>query len=125
MGAMQDWNIATESGTQAKIPYKFVLTGDPAQADIKIIREQNCQLINGGCADMNLGNGEMRLCDSYRNADNLTTAGVIKHEIGHFIGLANYNQMGSCTSSSVTIMTGGPGCDIDVKTVQPMDVGEV
>jgi hypothetical protein len=127
-GAMTVWNNSTESGTGAKIPYKFVLTGNPAEADIKITREQSCQSISGSCADFDLATGVMRLCDSFKasgDINQLNTAAVIEHESGHFIGLAGKDGAGSCAETTPTIMDGAVDCVPNVKSVQPRDVTEV
>jgi hypothetical protein len=90
-GAIKSWNTATAPDGQSRIPYKLVITGDPAQADIKIKREGDCKNIDGNCADMAKTTGEMRLCENYRSFDSVDIEAAVKHEVGHFIGISHIN----------------------------------
>jgi hypothetical protein len=124
LGAINSWNAATALDGQ-RTPYKLVLTGDPSQADIKIKREDNCEIIIGNCADINKNSGEVRMCVSYRSFDSIDIEASVKHEVGHFMGLAHISAPGSCTEGTPTIMRGHEDCVPIVKEIRARDVGEV
>ncbi len=119
--AMNNWNGATDPNG-VDLPYRFERVTSPSQAGIQIAGggEASC---NYGCACYSPSTHTIRTTAALRDNTVGQIAGIIGHEMGHPMGLANSANL---TATSVSIMQGYQGdCDPVTGAPQPIDVAQI
>ncbi len=127
-GAAQKWNDARDTTSNPPNSYTtpyFFQSGTYEQADFRIVAVSGT---TGPPANINLEAypHEIRIrSDVLTNLNAADLAAMIAHELGHRIGLANWDQEPSCAGVGATIMNGSNplnGYRMHTTEVKPNDV---
>lgn len=125
--AVNQWNTQNTTAwpgcfVNSPLHAGFTYVGsNTAIADIKVVQGQS----SFGCAFMEYATGKLNLpASAAQETDYLVISGNVAHELGHFVGLANKGDQGSCANQA-TIMDGFTGvCHPVLSVVQPLDVSQ-
>jgi hypothetical protein len=119
-GAMNDWNVATDSSGN-HIDYFFEETTDQSEADFVVTIGNPI----GGCAqiDVTVYPHVITVSSTLLQQSPAEIEAAFEHEFGHRLGDAEASNTPAC-GTSTTIMRGQVNCVFWVHAIQPGDVAQ-